>query len=126
MLAEFASVVDALRCALDVQQELANKNAELPKNRKNRFRIGLNLGDVIKEKGRLYGDGVNVAATRCSAASIHFKISMKWLSMRPSVPSNSIPTIQAATMSLVGHCFGPARLTVEPTSGAILWNYLFP
>jgi len=62
LLAEFASVVDALRCAWDVQQELANKNAELPENRQMRFRIGINLGDVIEEKGRLYGDGVNIAA----------------------------------------------------------------
>ena len=62
LLAEFSSVVDALRCAWDVQQELANLNAELPENRRMHFRIGLNLGDVIEEKGRLYGDGVNVAA----------------------------------------------------------------
>ena len=62
LLAEFPSVVDGLRCALDVQHELANKNAALSENRRMRFRIGLNLGDVIEEKGRLYGDGVNVAA----------------------------------------------------------------
>jgi len=62
LLAEFSSVVDALRCAWDVQQELASQNGELPENRRMHFRIGLNLGDVIEEKGRLYGDGVNVAA----------------------------------------------------------------
>ncbi len=62
LLAEFASVVDGLRCALAVQDELANRNAALSENRRMRFRIGLNLGDVIDEKGRLYGDGVNVAA----------------------------------------------------------------
>jgi adenylate cyclase len=62
LLAEFSSVVDALRCAWDVQQELANRNAELPENRRMLFRIGINLGDVIEEKGELYGDGVNVAA----------------------------------------------------------------
>ena len=62
LLAEFSSVVDALRCAWDVQQELANLNAELADNRRMRFRIGLNLGDVIEEQGSLYGDGVNVAA----------------------------------------------------------------
>jgi adenylate cyclase len=62
LLAEFSSVVEALRCAWDVQQELANRNAELPEGRRMHFRIGLNLGDVIEEKGRLYGDGVNVAA----------------------------------------------------------------
>ncbi len=62
LLAEFASVVDGLRCALAVQHALANRNAALSENRRMRFRIGLNLGDVIEEKGRLYGDGVNVAA----------------------------------------------------------------
>ena len=62
LLAEFASVVDGLRCALAVQHELANRNAALSETRRMRFRIGLNLGDVIEEKGRLYGDGVNVAA----------------------------------------------------------------
>ena len=62
LLAGFASVVDGMRCALDVQRELANRNAALSENRRMRFRIGLNLGDVIEEKGRLYGDGVNVAA----------------------------------------------------------------
>ncbi|KPJ78283.1 MAG: hypothetical protein AMJ54_04120 [Deltaproteobacteria bacterium SG8_13] len=62
LLAEFASVVDALRCAWDVQQELAGRNAQLSEHRRMRFRIGINLGDVIEEEGRLYGDGVNVAA----------------------------------------------------------------
>ncbi len=62
LLAEFASVVDALRCAWDVQQELGSRNAELAENRRMRFRIGINLGDVIEEEDRLYGDGVNVAA----------------------------------------------------------------
>ena len=62
LLAEFASVVDALRCAWDVQQELAGHNAELVEHRRMVFRIGINVGDVIEEEGRLYGDGVNVAA----------------------------------------------------------------
>lgn len=62
LLAEFASVVDAMRCAVEIQQTFAKKNAPLPEKRKMRFRIGMNLGDVIEEKGRLYGDGVNIAA----------------------------------------------------------------
>ena len=62
LLAEFASVVDGLHCALAIQHELANRNAALSETRRMPFRIGLNLGDVIEEKGRLYGDGVNVAA----------------------------------------------------------------
>ena len=62
ILAEFASVVDAVQCAVAVQNELKARNAELPENRKMQFRIGINLGDVIEEGDRIYGDGVNIAA----------------------------------------------------------------
>ena len=62
LLAEFASVVDAVRCAVEIQHELKVKNDELPEHRQMRFRIGINLGDVIVEGERLYGDGVNIAA----------------------------------------------------------------
>ncbi|MGD9045600.1 MAG: adenylate/guanylate cyclase domain-containing protein, partial [Desulfobacterales bacterium] len=62
ILAEFASVVDAVNCAVEIQRELAKQNAELPDNRQMQFRIGVNLGDVIEEEGRIYGDGVNIAA----------------------------------------------------------------
>jgi adenylate cyclase len=62
LLAEFASVVDAVQCAVEVQQVLKVKNAELPEDRRMQFRIGINLGDVIEEGDRIYGDGVNIAA----------------------------------------------------------------
>ena len=62
LLAEFTSVVDALRCAGAIQQELASRNAELAANRRMHVRIGINLGDVIEDQNRIYGDGVNVAA----------------------------------------------------------------
>ncbi len=62
LLAEFPSVVDAVRCAVDIQKQLKVKNDELPGNRKMEFRIGINLGDVIEEEGTIYGDGVNIAA----------------------------------------------------------------
>jgi len=62
LLAEFASVVDAVRCAVEIQQALKARNAELPEQRKMEFRIGINLGDVVVEGERLYGDGVNIAA----------------------------------------------------------------
>ena len=62
LLAEFASVVDAVRCAVEIQEELKARNAELPEDRKMEFRIGVNLGDVIVEGERIYGDGVNIAA----------------------------------------------------------------
>ncbi len=62
VLAEFSSVVDAVQCAVAVQNEFQTRNAELPENRRMEFRIGINLGDVIDEENRLYGDGVNIAA----------------------------------------------------------------
>jgi TolB-like protein/class 3 adenylate cyclase len=62
LLAEFASVVDAMRGAVEIQEELRTRNAELSDHRRMEFRIGINLGDVIEEGGRIYGDGVNIAA----------------------------------------------------------------
>ena len=62
VLAEFASVVDAVECAVEIQQVLRTKNALLPETRKMDFRIGINLGDVIEEGDSIYGDGVNIAA----------------------------------------------------------------
>jgi TolB-like protein/class 3 adenylate cyclase len=62
LLVEFASVVDAVRCAVEVQREMALHNADLPADRRIEFRIGINLGDIIKDGREIYGDGVNVAA----------------------------------------------------------------
>jgi len=62
VLAEFASVVDAVQCAVEIQQVLRAKNALLPESRRMEFRIGINLGDVIEEGDTIYGDGVNIAA----------------------------------------------------------------
>jgi len=62
VLAEFASVVDATQCAVAVQKEIQSRNTELPASRRMQFRIGINLGDVIEEGERIYGDGVNIAA----------------------------------------------------------------
>lgn len=62
LLAEFHSLVDAVNCGTEIQKELAQRNKELPNNRKMEFRIGINVGDVVEEHGRIYGDGVNIAA----------------------------------------------------------------
>jgi len=68
LLAEFASVVGALECAVEIQKELKGRNEELPKERRMPFRIGIHLGDIIEEEGKIYGDGVNVAALLDSLA----------------------------------------------------------
>src|SRR6266481_2374856 len=62
MLVEFASPVKAVRCAIEVQQGMVDRNGDVPQERRIEFRIGINLGDVIAEEGDIYGDGVNVAA----------------------------------------------------------------
>jgi TolB-like protein/class 3 adenylate cyclase/Tfp pilus assembly protein PilF len=86
MLAKFASVVDAVNCAVEIQRELAERNAELPDERKMDFRIGVNLGDIVEEEGRIYGDGVNIAARMeglaeaggvCISGSVHDSVESK-------------------------------------------------
>ena len=62
VLAEFPSVVDTVRCAVEIQKQFKLRNAELPEHRRMEFRIGINLGDVIEEEETIYGDGVNIAA----------------------------------------------------------------
>src|SRR6516164_2572357 len=62
LLAEFASVVDAVRCAAEVQRGMLDRDLDLPDERRIRFRIGVNLGDVIVDGGDIFGDGVNIAA----------------------------------------------------------------
>ncbi|XIA63315.1 adenylate/guanylate cyclase domain-containing protein [Bradyrhizobium sp. TZ2] len=62
ILIEFPSVVDAVRCAIEVQQGMVERNADVPQEKRIEFRVGVNLGDVMIERRDLYGDGVNIAA----------------------------------------------------------------
>ena len=62
MLVEFVSVVDAVRCAVDIQRNMVERNAEVPTERRIQFRVGINVGDIISDNDDIYGDGVNVAA----------------------------------------------------------------
>ena len=62
LLAEFASVVDAVQCAVKIQEELKGRNAGLSEERRMEFRIGVNLGDVVEEGEKIFGDGVNIVA----------------------------------------------------------------
>src|ERR1700682_5150380 len=86
VLAEFASVVNAVQCAVDVQAALQSANAMLPTERRMEFRIGVNLGDVMVEGEQIYGDGVNVAARLeslaepggiCISNTVHDQVSTK-------------------------------------------------
>ncbi len=91
LLVEFASVVDAVRCAIDIQRGMAERNKTVTQDRRLAFRIGLNLGDVIVQNGDLYGDGVNVAARLealaepggiCLSASAHEQVQDKIAAVR--------------------------------------------
>ena len=62
LLVEFASVVDAVRCAVDVQRRMAERNIGVPAEQRIEFRVGINVGDIIIDEGDIYGDGVNIAA----------------------------------------------------------------
>ena len=62
VLVEFGSAVDAARCAIDIQRAMAERNANVPEERRIEFRIGINVGDIIIDEGDIYGDGVNIAA----------------------------------------------------------------
>jgi adenylate cyclase len=62
LLVEFASVVDAVRCAVEVQREMIARNTDVPVERRLEFRMGINVGDIIIEDGDIFGDGVNIAA----------------------------------------------------------------
>ncbi|MGB8069354.1 MAG: adenylate/guanylate cyclase domain-containing protein, partial [Pseudolabrys sp.] len=62
MLVEFVSVVDAVRCAVDIQRGMAERTSDLPAEKRIEFRVGINVGDIISDTNDIYGDGVNVAA----------------------------------------------------------------
>ena len=62
MLVEFVSVIDAVRCAVDIQRSMVERNAEVTPGKRIRFRVGINVGDIISDAGDIFGDGVNVAA----------------------------------------------------------------
>jgi adenylate cyclase len=68
-LVEFASVVDAVRCSIEIQHAMAERNVTIPEDRRVEFRIGINVGDIIIDEGDIYGDGVNIAARVESLAS---------------------------------------------------------
>jgi adenylate cyclase len=86
ILAEFASVVNAVECAVAIQKTMAERNAGIDPDRRLQFRIGINLGDVIHDEARVYGDGVNIAARLesiaepggiCISAKVHDEIGGK-------------------------------------------------
>ena len=80
ILAEFSSAVAAVKCAVGIQTELSVRNRMLDDERKAQIRIGINIGDVIEDRGEVYGDGVNLAArleSACSGSSSNTSVSAR-------------------------------------------------
>jgi len=84
MLVEFQSVADAVKCAVEIQERMRRRNADVPEDRRIQFRIGINLGDIIFDEDDIFGDGVNIAARLeglaeiggiCVTAAVHDQVS---------------------------------------------------
>src|SRR4029077_5437589 len=98
VLAEFASVVDAVRCAGEIQRAMPDRDLDLAEERRLRFRIGVNLGDVIADGGDIYGDGVNIACfPSVGASQIEFATDspLEGDGFEPSVPGTKEPVFVA-------------------------------
>ena len=134
ILAEFDSAVEAVRCATDIQAALQTSNAQLPENRRVQFRIGVNLGDVLRQGEDLLGDGVNVAARLqtaaapggiCLSGSVYDQILNKLaLSFKPmgEMSFKNIPQ-PVRTFSIVGNVGEsvlPAPVQARKRSGAMI------
>ena len=113
VLAEFPSAVDAVRCAIDVQESLRTRNLAYPSSRQMSFRIGITIGDVVEQEGDLLGDGVNIAARLeglappgglCVSRSVHeqvlSKLSVKFADIGPRQVKNIPTPIHAFTLML--------------------------
>jgi len=87
MLVEFSSVVDAVRCALEIQRAMIDGNAEIPEDQRITFRVGVNLGDVIIDGDNIYGDGVNIAARLEALAEPGASASRVWCATRSATSS---------------------------------------
>jgi adenylate cyclase len=107
-LVEFASAVDAVRCAMEIQRTMAERNAAIPEDRRIEFRIGINVGDIIIDEGDIYGDGVNIAA-RVTAVTVRIRSCSDLGSGRISSPISVPPTISNSTAasSRVSRLFRP-------------------
>jgi len=99
-LVEFASVVDAMRCAAEIQRGMVDRDLEVPEERRVQFRIGINLGDVIAEDDDIFGDGVNVAGAPGSAGRARRNLHLAQPSTIRSVTSYPIPSTTWAIRAL--------------------------
>jgi adenylate cyclase len=99
LLAEFASVVDAVRCAVELQRDMIARNEAVPPERRIEFRMGINIGDIITEDGDIFGDGVNIAARLEALAEPSGSASVPRRTSRCATASTSPLTISASSRS---------------------------
>ncbi|MGI0523978.1 LysR substrate-binding domain-containing protein [Rhizobium giardinii] len=136
VLAEFASPVEAVRAAVDIQNNLAERSLDLPDNSQMKFRIGLNLGDVIAEGGNLFGDGVNIAVRLealaepggiCLSNSVYEhvagKLPLQYVDIGPQRLKNIARPIHAYCASVQRTSENVLSITVIHTFGT---NWLVP
>src|SRR5262249_45941009 len=122
ILAEFNSVVNAVECAVAVQKVMAERNANIPTERQMRYRIGVNLGDVIHDEQRVYGDGVNIAARLESIAEpggicisgeafaqVQRKLPLRFLDIGEQPLKNITGLVRVYCIDTAQHVLGTAR-----------------
>ena len=116
LLVEFASVVDALRCAVEIKREMAARNADVPADKRIEFRIGIHQGDIVVEDADIFGDGVNVAARLEGLAAAGGSVSRRGCRRTPRAASTSPSRISASSSSrtLRGRCASIACQSQPP------------
>jgi TolB-like protein/class 3 adenylate cyclase len=132
LLIEFASVVDAVRCAVEVQREMAERNAGVSAERRIEFRIGINLGDIIIDEGDIFGDGVNIAArlealadpggicvSRVVRNQVRDKLDFAFGDMGEQQVKNIARPVHVHSVVLGGG-LGPSRLSAEAAPQPLL------
>ena len=116
IVAEFPSAVEAINCAVEIQQEMDERNEAVPKDKRLAFRIGLNIGDVMAEGGNLFGDGVNIAARVqelaepggiCVARNVHDQVNHKVGVEFESLGSHRVKNIASRSRYIA--CWSMAR-----------------
>ena len=132
MLVEFASAVDAVRCAVEVQRGMAEQNADVPQDARIEFRIGIHVGDIIIDDNDIFGDGVNIAARLEGIAEpggicisddayrqIRGKVEIACDDLGPQTLKNIAEPMRAWRIELSGQALqGATRFACEPSSGA--------
>ena len=132
LLLEFASVVDAVRCAAELQEGMATRNAQVPEDRRIEFRMGINLGDIIRDGRDIYGDGVNVAArlealaepggicvSRVVCDQVRDKLDLAFEDMGEQQIKNIVRPVHLYRIRLQGTVPNPPSVTEEGRVGTL-------